>query len=70
MLNGLYGPRGPTKWTSPLGYSIELNGPFPQRLDHVRLAGHVELEVSGLPGLYHRVLVMFDHNKVFLNDRL
>ena len=29
-LNGLYGPHWPTKWTTPLSYRWELNGPFPK----------------------------------------
>ena len=40
-LNGLYGPNRPNKWTSPLSYSIELNGAFPYTLTFEDLSKEV-----------------------------
>ena len=37
---------------------------LPERLEDVGLAWNVELEVRGLPGLDHRVLVVLHHHEV------
>ena len=37
---------------------------MPERLEDVGLAWNVELEVRGLPGLDHRVLVVLHHHEV------
>ena len=37
---------------------------LPERLEDVGLARDVELEVGGLPGLHHRVLVVLHHHEV------
>ena len=47
---------------------LGVDGALPQWLEHVRLAGVVELKVPGLAGLHHGVLVVLHHHEVFLRQ--